>query len=325
MKPHGAKETTGSRRSKGCGTLDASIAGDPSAGPPARKTRPERGRRAAPAFTVSHRINAERLVLLGWSRAILLQFAHPLIAAGIGDHSGFRDKPVAAIQRLRHTVRSMLALTFGDDADRERALERILAIHRRVHGQLSVDVGPFPAGTPYSAEDPDLVLWVHATLVESVPMFYEMLVAPLTPAERDTYCAEAAPVAVALNARPSEVPCSWATLQTWLDRMHASGQITVSAQARELAAAILSPPFGPLGTPGTAMNRLLTLGTLPPSVRSQYGFEWTRRDDRALELVVRGLRTSRRALPDRLTKWKPARRLERRAKPARPAGAAPGT
>ncbi|HZD54280.1 MAG TPA: oxygenase MpaB family protein, partial [Woeseiaceae bacterium] len=267
-------------------------------------------------LTVTHRINAERLVLLGWSRAILLQFAHPLIAAGIAEHSGFRDKPMAAVQRLRHTVRAMLALTFGEDTDRELALERIRAIHRRVHGRLSADIGPFPAGTPYSAEDPELVLWVHATLVESVPMFYEMLIAPLTPAERDRYYAEAAPVAVALNARPNDVPCSWPALRAYLDRMHASGRITVSPQARELAAAILSPPFGPLGTPGTAMNRLLTLGTLPRSVRSQYGFEWTRRDEHALELTLRGLRTSRRALPDRLAKWGPARRLERRARAA---------
>lgn len=267
----------------------------------------------AAVYAVSRRVNAERLVLLGWSRAILLQFAHPLIAAGIAEHSGFRDKPLAAIGRLRHTVRAMLALTFGDDTDRERALERIRAIHRRVHGRLYIDTGPFPAGTPYSAEDPDLVLWVHATLVESVPMFYELLVAPLTPAERDRYCAEAARAATALNARPDEVPCSWAALQAYLDRMYTSGRITVSPQARELAAAILAPPFGPLGAAGTAMNRLLTLGTLPPVVRSQYGHEWRWRDDRALEFVVRGLRTSRRALPGRLAKWEAARRLAGRA------------
>lgn len=292
------------------------MCGSDSTGSPSRQARPEHGRNegcAAPTFTVSHRINAERLVLLGWSRAILLQFAHPLIAVGIADHSGFRESPMATVQRLRHTVRAMLALTFGDNADRERALGRIRAIHRRVHGQLSVEAGPFPAGTPYSAEDPDLVLWVHATLVESVPMFYEMLVAPLTPTERDTYCTEAAPLAVALNARPDEVPCSWAALQTYLDRMYGSGQVTVSAQARELAAPILSPPFGPLGTPGTAMNRLLTVSTLPRGIRSQYGFEWTRRDDLALELVVRGLRALRRASPDHMAKWKSARRTERRA------------
>ncbi|HET6629461.1 MAG TPA: oxygenase MpaB family protein, partial [Woeseiaceae bacterium] len=263
--------------------------------------------------TVSHRVNAERLVLLGWSRAILLQFAHPLIAAGIADHSGFRDQPLAAVQRLRQTVRAMLDLTFGSPAESERTLERIRTIHGRVNGQLPVEAGPFAAGTPYSAEEPDLVLWVHATLVESVPMFYEMLIGPLASAERDAYCVEAAPLAVALNARPDAVPSSWAALQAYLDRMYASGQIVVSAQARELAAAVLSPPLGPIGVPGTAMNRLLTVGTLPPGVRSQYGFRWTRNRERAFDAVVRTLRTSRRPLPDRLAKWKAARRLERRA------------
>lgn len=263
-------------------------------------------------LTVSHRINAERLVLLGWSRAILLQFAHPLIAAGIAEHSGFRDRPLAAVSRLRQTVRAMLDLTFGSDAERERTLERIRSIHRRVNGTLPIDAGPFPAGTPYSAEDPDLVLWVHATLVESVPMFYEMLIARLTPGERDAYCVEAAPVAVALNARADEVPRSRAALQAYLDGMYASGRIAVSAQARELAETVLSPPFGPLGAPGTAMNRLLTVGSLPAEVRAQYGFEWTRFHARAFELVVRMLRTSRRPLPDRLAKWSAARRLERR-------------
>lgn len=263
-------------------------------------------------MTVSHGVNAERLVLLGWSRAILLQFAHPLVAAGIAEHSGFRDRPLAAVARLRQTVRAMLDLTFGSAAERERTFERIRAVHRRINGKLPVDAGPFPAGTPYSAEDPDLVLWVHATLVESVPMFYELLIAPLTPGERDAYCAEAAPVAVALNARADEVPCSQAGLQAYVDRMYASGRIAVSAQARKLAEAVLSPPFGPIGAPGTAMNRLLTVGALPAAVRAQYGFDWTRRHQRAFDLVVRTLRTSRRALPDRLAKWKAARRLERR-------------
>ena len=262
-------------------------------------------------LTVSHRVNAERLVLLGWSRAILLQFAHPLVAAGIAQHSGFRDRPLAAVGRLRQTVRAMLDLTFGSDAESERTLERIRAIHRRVNGTLPVDAGPFPAGTPYSAEDPQLVLWVHATLVESVPMFYEMLVAPLTPGERDAYCVEAAPVAVALNAPADQVPCSRAELEAYLDGMYASGRIAVSAQAEELAEAVLSPPFGPLGAPGTAMNRLLTVGTLPAKVRTQYGFEWTRKHARAFDVVVRTLRTSRRPLPDRLAKWSAARRLER--------------
>ena len=64
--------------------------------------------------TISWRINAERFVLLGWGRAILLQFAHPLVAAGVAEHSSFRESGAAAVRRLHLTVKAMLALAFGD-------------------------------------------------------------------------------------------------------------------------------------------------------------------------------------------------------------------
>ena len=129
---------------------------------------------------IVRRINGERLMVLGWGRAILMQLAHPLIAAGIGDHSDFRSGPVGTAQRLRRTVRAMLALTFGDEVHAARASRQILAIHDRVHGTLPTAVGPFPAGTRYSAHDPDLLLWVHSTLLDSMLLFYADLVAPLT-------------------------------------------------------------------------------------------------------------------------------------------------
>lgn len=257
-------------------------------------------------------MNAERLVLLSWSRAILLQFAHPLIAAGVHDHSGFRATPWAAAVRLRQTVRAMLALTFGDEAARAGALDAIRAIHRRVHGRLPAPTGPFPAGTRYSAEDPDLVLWVHATLLESVPVFYELLVAPLTMSERDAYCEESAPVAVALGAREADVPRSWRAARAHVVRVHASGVLVVSPQARELAAAVLSPRMAGLTAPLAWTNRLLTVGLLPPAIREQYGFQWSRANERALARLVMGLRQVRRVLPERLATW-PASTPSRRA------------
>lgn len=257
---------------------------------------------------ISRVVNAERLVLLGWTRAILLQFAHPLIAAGIHEHSHFRARPSAAVKRLQLTVRAMLDLTFGTPSDRQRTLDKIMAIHRRVNGYLPVAVGPFPAGTRYSAEDPDLVLWVHATLIESVPMFYRMLVAPMSSEQRDAYCSEAAAVAVALGARPSEVPTTGAALDEYMTRMHASGQIVVSDEAKELANAVLSPPFGPLAAPGMFLNRLLTLGTLPADLRAQYGFEWSARDQRRFERLVPALAKLRRALPYSAATWRASRR-----------------
>ncbi len=262
--------------------------------------------RASASPTLSQRMNAERLTLLAWTRAVLLQFAHPLVAAGVYEHSSFMSTSWAGVHRLKRTVTAMLSLTFGDDADRERALERIRAIHRRVHGTLSTDVGAFRAGTPYSAEDPELVLWVHATLVDSIPMFFELLEEPLSSEDRDTYCREAASVALALNARPDAIPRSAAELQAYLEGMYVSGRIAVGPQARELGARILHP-FGMLGAPAASINRLLALALLPEFVREQYCFAWTRRDERAFSLVVPALRRIRKMLPDAVATWGAAR------------------
>jgi uncharacterized protein (DUF2236 family) len=257
---------------------------------------------------ISHRINAERIILLGWGRAILLQLAHPLIAAGVHDHSGFRSTTWAAATRLYHTVHAMLALTFGAEDERERALGSIRTIHQRVHGHLRTAVGRFPAGTRYSAEDPDLVLWVHATLLESVPMAYERFVGPLTIAERDAYCDEAAEVAVALRARSDDVPRTWADARAYLDRMYSSGDLVVSPHARDLAHAVLSPAAARwVAGPATWANRIVTLGLLPPAIRRQYGLPWRRRHQRAFNAVVPGLRFAQRLLPGAVTQWPEAR------------------
>lgn len=258
--------------------------------------------------SISWRINAERMVLLGWGRAILLQLAHPLVAAGVFDHSGFRGTPYAAASRLFHTIHAMLALTFGDEPTRERALEGIRTIHRRVNGELSESTGCYPSGTRYSAEDPSLVLWVHATLLESVILVYERLIGPLTAAERDKYCIEAFPIAIALNAREDEVPRTWNDLRGYLDRTYASGTIAVGAQGRELAKAVLSPTGAWMVAPAAWINRTITVGMLPPQVREQYGMSWTPRQERALARVVSALRLARRVLPDAIALWPAARR-----------------
>jgi uncharacterized protein (DUF2236 family) len=258
---------------------------------------------------IAARVNAERLVLLAWSRAILLQLAHPLVAAGVAEHSSFRDGGVAAALRLRHTVRAMLSLTFGTPQAREAALARIQAIHRRVNGRLGEAAGPFPAGTPYSAEDPALVRWVHLTLLESVPLVYDLLVAPLADADRDAYCAAAAPVARALGA--IDVPLSWREVTAGISAMYDSGGVTVGRQARELASAVLAPPFAPIVAPIAHVNRLFAIGFLPPGLRAQYGFAWRERDERALARWVRILRGARRVTPDVLALWPEARSADR--------------
>jgi uncharacterized protein (DUF2236 family) len=263
-----------------------------------------------PASDVSRRINAERLLLLAWVRAILLQFAHPLIAAGVADHSSFRGSTITAFARLRQTVAAMLSVTFGSDAERDAAVQTIRTIHRRVHGTLAQECGPFAAGTRYSAEDPALLTWVHATLVESMVVVYEALVAPLSPADRDRYCADAAELAEALGASPKDVPRSWNELRAYINGRYASGEIIVGQQAVALSATLLSPIRGPLARPVAALLELLASGLLPDTLRLQYGFRWNRGRARRFVQSMSWLRWFRRVLPGFIALWKRARSVD---------------
>lgn len=256
---------------------------------------------------ISHRVNGERLVLLGWSRAILLQLAHPLIAAGVYEHSGFRTSPLAAIRRLHSTTRAMLAIVFGSDSERTRAIEGIRAIHRRVHGTLTESVGPFPAGTFYSAEDPALLLWVHTTVIESTVMAYERFVRALADRERDDYCAASASLPVALGARTEGVPTSWQALVELNAKALATPVISVGPQARQLAAALLRGPVMRVLPPAAWLNHLVTVGQLPSSIRTGYGFDWSPARERTLDRVASATRGARRITPDVIARFSQAR------------------
>ena len=262
----------------------------------------------SPAHPVSWRVNAERVVLAGWTRAVLLQVAHPLIAAGVVHHSSFRDNPVSSARRLHHTVRAMLGLTFGDAATHAAVIDGIRAIHRRVRGHLREAVGVFPAGTPYSAEDPALVLWVHATLIESVILAYDALIAPCGLEERDTYCREAAGVAIELGAQPDAVPREWHTLERYLASQHRSGAIVVGPDARAVEAVLLTGRFSMVLGPVGWANRTLTTGWLPPDLRAQYGLPWSDAHERRFQRTVRTLRRVRRVLPDAIALWPESRK-----------------
>jgi uncharacterized protein (DUF2236 family) len=256
---------------------------------------------------IARRINGERLVVLGWGRAILLQLAHPLIAAAVADHSAVGACPHTAAVRLRHTVRAMLSLTFGDWQEHAHTIEGIRSIHRRVNGRLREAVGPYPAGTRYSAEDADLVLWVHATLIESIVLVYDDLVSPLDIAERDAYCEQGRSVALALGARADDVPHTWTDLVNWLHVTRRSGVIEVGPDAKRVAGVVLAPPMGALVWPVAWVNRTVTIGTLPEDIRAQYGLRWTARNARQLDRTRRVLRAAHRRTPRAIAQWAVAR------------------
>jgi uncharacterized protein (DUF2236 family) len=256
---------------------------------------------------ISWAIHREVVLLLGWGRAILMQFAHPLVARGVAEHSGFRAEAFGGWRRLHRTLGAMLALTFGDRDDALRAAGRINAIHDRIHGTLSKPEGAFPAGTRYSAHDPELLRWVHVTLVDSFLLAYALYVRPLSRADRDRYCAESAQIETLLGMPEGWLPRSEAALKAYLGTMLAGAEITVTETARELAHDILWPPGSALAWPALATVRLAIVGLLPPTLREGYGFGWDRRRTVALRASAAVIRGVLPIVPPALRYWPAAR------------------
>ena len=259
---------------------------------------------------LARRVNREVVVVLGWGRAILMQLAHPLVAAGVAAHSRFDVGPLAYIERMRRTIGAMLSLTFGTEEQIRRTADRINSIHRRVHGRLAGAVGCYRAGTRYDATDPELLKWVHSTLVDSQLRTYALFVGPLTADEKDRYCAEAAQVGPRLGVPATALPDSTARLDGYLKAMEQEGRLAVGEHARRLAAALLAPPGGMWVAPAMRLGRLTTLGLLPAPIRDRYGFAWRTRDARRLRSAAAALRAARRILPPVLREWPAAREAD---------------
>src|SRR5262249_1151279 len=127
--------------------------------------------------SITWQVNGEMASILGWQRAILMQFAHPMIAQAIAHHSTFSSSARAKIQRFEPTLDRMLRLTFGTPREVWETARSIDRIHANVHGEM-------PDYGQYSARYPELLKWVHATFVDSVLKAYSLYVRPLSEAER---------------------------------------------------------------------------------------------------------------------------------------------
>ena len=252
--------------------------------------------------SISWKINREIVVIAGWGRAILLQLAHPAVAAGVHGHSTFRGSLRASIRRAHSTVGAMLSLTFGDTEQLITAAARINSIHDRVKGKV--------AGRSYSAHDPDLQRWVHATMLDTIPLTYALLVGPLALRERDRYCSEGAIMEPLLGMPDGSLPRNQAQLDTYVSQMLAGGTLVVTDTSRALARALLYPPRWYVAWPAFRAMQLLTIGSLPPALRQAYGFEWRPRDERALARWTTMIRTLVRLLPPIARQWPVARRAK---------------
>jgi uncharacterized protein (DUF2236 family) len=233
--------------------------------------------------SVTWKVNRETVLLLGGGRALLMQLAHPLVAAGVAAHSRFREQP---LQRLWQTLDLTLTIVFADAASALRAVRAIERVHARVHGRLETDVGPFPRGSRYDANDPALLFWVHATLLDSALTTYEQFVAPLSTATRRRYYEESKISARLFGIPERFIPGTLSGFRDYMRHMIEGNTLAVGRDGREAAASILSPPL-PLGLKQTfQLANLFTVGLLPPPLRERYGFGWSRAQD----LLLRGIK-----------------------------------
>src|SRR4030095_462687 len=257
---------------------------------------------------IGWKLQREIVLLLAWGPAILLQLAHPLVAQGIADHSTFRSQRRGRTQRLYHTIDAMLQLCFGTEAQVQATLARINAIHDRVNGHLTEGAGAFPARTQYSAHDPARLAWVHATLLDMNLRVYERYVGPLSLEEKDCYCSEASAIETPFGIPARRLPRSFADLRRYMDAMLASGEITITHDARLLAWDILYPPVPRLAAPALSLMRLQIVGLRPARIRASYGLEWAPGKEALVGLSARLLRVALRLPPPIVRHWPAARR-----------------
>jgi uncharacterized protein (DUF2236 family) len=254
------------------------------------------------------------MLLLGAGpRALLLQLAHPLVAEGVEQHSDFRSDPWA---RLAATLRSYLRIVYGSTGAARGEIRRLNELHRGVRGPVTDPEARARHGARYSARDPELSLWVHATLVDSTIVAYDAWIEPLSAAHRAAFYEETLPVGRAFGIPEHLLPPDLEAFDAYLAEMLApDGPIQVGELARELGTAVLSPPLGPalaaLGDPDPSLAPILdalpaaayrwllwpSIGLLPPRIREAYGLRWGLRERAVSAWLVATWRAWRPLLP----------------------------
>jgi uncharacterized protein (DUF2236 family) len=238
--------------------------------------------------SIVRRVNRENVLLLGGGRALLMQLAHPKVAAGVDQHSDFRTRPM---YRLRRTVRLTMAIVFGD---RDTALAAARRVNR-VHGHVR--------GPEYSALDPELLLWVHATLVDTALATYEMFVRRLSHDERDEFYQQMKLLGEVLGVPKEQFPPTHDAFADYVREMMTGGPVRVGPTALDLSHLVVRPKLLRLPGPVFLPWELITAGLLPATLREQYRLPWGRRQERVFGLVARAVPKLVAVTPPVLRVW----------------------
>jgi uncharacterized protein (DUF2236 family) len=212
--------------------------------------------------SVAWRIHADPAALIGGMRALLIQALNPRAMAAMSQHSDFRQDPWG---RLRRTSQYLVETIYGDRARAERAARRVRAVHTRVRG-----IDPV-TGCAYRADDPDLLLWIHAVEVDSFLTAYRAYAGAISDEDADRYVAEMVAAAELVGLPRADVPTDVASLRGYLDSFPG---LALTPAAREGMRVVLSPPLPAALRPLWSIPAIAAVAILPPPVRDLYGLPW---------------------------------------------------
>jgi uncharacterized protein (DUF2236 family) len=219
------------------------------------------------------RVHREYAVALSGPRALLMQATHPIAFKGFFAHTGALGDPYA---RLRRTADVMDTIAFGPREKADRMTRRVRAMHRRVRWTID--------GVEHRADDPELLLWILATLVDSALLVYQRYVRPLSRDERDAYWQDYKVIGRLFALRDEDMPETIEDFDAYMRSMVASDLLAVDDEARELAVQIVMNPPVPLpALPALKLANQITIGLLPSRIRRMYDLSW----DPARGLAVR--------------------------------------
>ena len=242
--------------------------------------------------SISWKINRESALFLAAGRAAMLQLAHPWVAAAITEHSRTLRDPVG---RFHQTFRIIFTMSFGSV---EQAVGAARHLHRRhdgICGEMKETVGPFAEGSVYEANEVDALRWVYATLVDSALLAYELVLPPLSAAQREQYYAENRTTAALFGIPREQLPGTWPEFSAYVESMLHSSTLTVSRAAREMAHDLqsgagswLRPPF---------WYRALTAQLLPSRLREEFRLAYAEGEQRSAARAMKWLPGIYRRLP----------------------------
>jgi uncharacterized protein (DUF2236 family) len=216
------------------------------------------------------RVQRERAVALAGPRALLMQAAHPLAVSGLLAHSDALEDPYV---RLARTAAVLSVITFGSRADADRVTRRVRAMHRTVRGRLPEAVGRYPAGTPYRADDPALLMWILYTLVDSSALMYRTYVGRLSTRQHERLWADYRVLGRLFGLRSSQMPATLSELGAYGEEMLTGDELCVGDWARRRAREIvLAPPVPNLARPLLETANFITVALLPDRIRREYRF-----------------------------------------------------